>query len=259
MVRDLTAFLWLLKLGALPNLYFLARTVGLDAEMSVVVPALIFFAVSAYRCLWPVRYEHYIVLHTSIVSSVFATRALATLAEVAYAWLLARVLLQLNVAHVGWVNGVAWLMVLQIVVCQAFVWLAILGERFQLYFYEELGWIFMYVENTLVSAYLLLTADLPAGGTLLLQWNVVFGVPYVPFQVANLRAVWVQARKQGAAAAPWTLERLATGARRAIQVKNRRTDGESWGGIVGVMWMTGYWAVVLPLWVYAIARVLGAH
>ena len=118
---------------------------------------------------------------------------------------------------------------------------------------------FMYVENTLASAYLLLTADLPAGGALLLWWNLLFGVPYVPFQVANLRAVWAQARKQGAGSAPWTLERLAIGVQRSVRVKNRRTDAESWGGIVGLMWMTGYWAVVLPLWVYAIVRVQARH
>jgi hypothetical protein len=160
---------------------------------------------------------------------------------------------------VAWVNGLAWLMVLQIVMCQVCVWLAILGERFQLYFYEELGWMFMYMENTLASAYLLLTADLPDGGALLLQWNLLFGVLYMPFQVANLRAVHVQARTQGAVAAPWTLQRLAVGVQRSVRVKNRRTDGASWGGIVGVMWMTGYWAMVLPLWVYAIVRVLALH
>jgi hypothetical protein len=256
MSRNYTTFLWLLKLGAVPNVYFLFRAVGLDAETSVVVPALIFFAVSAYRCLWPVRYEHYVVLHDSVLSSVFATRALATFAEVAYTYLLARVLLRLNIETLTWVNGLARLMVLQIVICQACVWLAILGDRFQLYFYEELGWMFMYVENTLASAYLLLTADLPDGGARLLQWNLLFGVLYVPFQVANLRAVWVQAKTQGKTAAPWTVDRLAIGMQRSVQVKNRRTDGESWGGIVGATWMTGYWAVVLPLWVYAIVYVL---
>jgi hypothetical protein len=256
MGRDYTVVLWWLKLGAVPNLYFVARTARSDAEASVVVPALLFFAVSAYRCLWPVRYEHHVVLHESVLSSVFTTRALATVAEVAYVSLLASVLLRLNVDDVAWVNGVAWLMVLQIVVCQAYVWLAILGERFQLYFYEELGWLFVYLENALVSAYLLLSADLSAGGALLLQWNLVFAVPYVPFQIANLRAVWAQARRQAAPPAPWTLERLAAGVRRSVRVKNRRTDRDSWGGLVGLIWMTGYWALVLPPWVFAIVQVL---
>jgi hypothetical protein len=257
MGRDYATVLWLLKLGALPNLYFLARTAAAGGEASIVLPALIFFVVSAYRCLLPVRYEHDVVLHDGPWSSVFATRALATAAEVAYAWLLAVVLLRLNAGGAAWVNALAWVMVLQIVVCQVYVWLAILGERFQLYVYEELGWLFVYLENTLVSAYLLLTTEPPAGAALLLQWNVLFGLPYLPFQVANLHALWTQARRQGATA-PLTLARLATGLRRSMRVKNRRTDAASWGGVVGLVWMTGYWVVVLPPWVYAIVRGLAS-
>src|SRR5262245_47470655 len=94
--RDYTVVLWLLKLGALPNLYFLSRTATANADPWVVVPARIFFAVSLYRCLFPVRYEHNVVLHDSRLSSIFATRVLATFAEVAYIFLLARVLRVLN-------------------------------------------------------------------------------------------------------------------------------------------------------------------
>lgn len=93
-------------------------------------------------------------------------------------------------SSVGWVNGVAWLMVLQIVVCQVFVWLAILTERFE--------------------------------------------------------------------TAPLSRKQLATGLKRSIHVKNFRIDAESWGGVVGLIWMTGYWATLLPLWVYCIVAVLSA-
>ena len=60
MFNDFTIPLWLLKLGALINLYFLASTHALlsgMAEAHIVVPAQIVFAVSAYRCLFPVRFE----------------------------------------------------------------------------------------------------------------------------------------------------------------------------------------------------------
>src|SRR5262245_57355872 len=116
MSADFTIFLWLLKLGALANLYFLVSTTAINADTHIVVPAQLFFAVSAYRCLFPVRYEHYVVLHASVLSSVFVTRVLATFAEVAYIFLLATVLRRLNVEHVGWVNVVAFLMVLQVVI-----------------------------------------------------------------------------------------------------------------------------------------------
>src|SRR5262249_53605071 len=207
LVADFKISLWLLKLGALVNFYFLLRTAAVEADPYVVVPARIFFAVSAYRCLFPVRYEHYVVLHDSRWSSVFATRVFATFAEVAYIFLLASVLRRINVEHVGWVNGIAWFMVLQVLVCQMCVWLAILAERFAMYFYEELGWLIMYALNTIASAYLYLTVDPLAGQRNLLLLNLGFGIPYVPFQLINLAAVRRQAKRQGDSDAAWNPER----------------------------------------------------
>src|SRR5262245_66564568 len=59
MIRDVTIFLWLLKLGALVNLYFLANTLVPPrnaADPRLLVPAQILFAVSAFRCLFPNPY-----------------------------------------------------------------------------------------------------------------------------------------------------------------------------------------------------------
>jgi len=259
MSADYTIFLWLLKLGALPNLYFLVSTGLANADAYVVVPAQIFFAVSIYRCLFPVHYEHYVVLHDSVFSSVFVTRLLATFSEVSYIFLLACVLERLNVENVAWVNVVSWLMVLQVVSCQVCVWVAILTERFRYYFHEELGWLFMYAANAIASAYLYLTVDTPARGENLLLLNLFFGIVYMPFQIVNLWKVRAQAKKQGDARALWTPEEFATGLRRSIQVKNPRTDAESWGGIVGVIWMLGYWATLLPMWVYYVVQLFAAQ
>ena len=71
MFRDYTVVLWVLKLGSLINLYFLVSTRLLasgDPDTYIVLPAQILFAVSAYRCLFPVRYEHNVVFHDSIFS-----------------------------------------------------------------------------------------------------------------------------------------------------------------------------------------------
>jgi hypothetical protein len=64
MFRDYTVFLWLLKLGALVNLCLLAHTpapLAPGVDPYLVLPAQIFFVVSLYRCLFPVRYEHNVV------------------------------------------------------------------------------------------------------------------------------------------------------------------------------------------------------
>lgn len=67
----------------LPNLYFLARTATVNADAHRVVAAQI------------------VVLHDSVLSSVFVTRLLATFAEVASIFLMACVLWSLNTDHVS--------------------------------------------------------------------------------------------------------------------------------------------------------------
>lgn len=169
-MQDYTIFLWVLKLGAVPNLYFFIRTASMDADATLVVPALVFFAVAAYRCLFPVHYEHDVVFHVSPLSSVLATRLLATFAELAFTFLLACILWRLNLEHLVWVDFVARYMVLQMVACQVCVWVAILTEQYWFDFYEELGWAFMIAAHATASAYLYLTVDTEHGDSACLPW-----------------------------------------------------------------------------------------
>jgi len=258
MFRDYTIVLWLLKLGALVNLYFLVNTLRLpraDADAYVVLPAQILFAVSAYRCLFPVRYEHNVVFHDSIFSSIFLTRLFATFSEIAYIFLFSHVLRLLNPARVEWVIALSWLMVAQVVVSQGLVWAAILTQRLELYYNEELGWALIFLANTIASAYLYLTATALGGREVLLQLNLLFGIVYLPWQVMHLTTLRANAKSSSGrvrAGAPSIL----TGLERAVRVKTRRTDSESWGGFIGLTWMTAYWATLIPVWVYYIVKVL---
>src|SRR5262245_52426141 len=117
MLNDFTIFLWLLKLGALINLYFLVNTFALSssiADAHILIPARILFTVSAYRCLFPVQYKDHVVLHDSLFSSIFLTRLLATFSEVAYIYLLSYVIRLLNIDSAAWINILSWIMVLQV-------------------------------------------------------------------------------------------------------------------------------------------------
>ena len=261
MFRDYTIVLWLLKLGALINLYFLVNTFQLSAaetDVYVVLPAQILFVVSAYRCLFPVRYEHDVVFHDSIFSSIFLTRLLATFSEIAYIFLFTHVLRLLNTARVEWVILVSWLMVAQVVVSQGLVWAAILTERLQLYYYEELGWALIFVVNTIASAYLYLTVRALGGREVLLQLNLLFGIVYLPWQVIHLTTLRANARRsRGSSEAGRPT--LWTGLKRSVRVRTRRTDSDSWGGFIGLTWMTAYWATLIPMWVYYIVKVLCPH
>jgi len=249
---DFTVFLWLLTLGAVANLYFLLKTASALAQgvdVWLAIPAQIFFAVSAYRCLFPVRYETSAVFHRSVFSSIFTTRLLATASEIVYIYAFSRVLRLLNVGDVAWVNTLSWSMVVFATTSQVFVWTAVLTGQFRYYFYEELGWLLIFIANTAASAYLYATTDLHGGREVLLQLSLVFGVAYLPWQYIHLRVLWGNGEAVPVAGG------LAHGLKRAIELKNRRTDGESWGGIVGLIWMATYWATLIPIWLFYIVMV----
>jgi hypothetical protein len=259
-MKDLRIFLWSLKLGALVNLYFLGRTLVpplASEDPHLLFPARVFFAVSAFRCLFPVRYKDRIVFHDSPFSSIFLTRLLATFSEVALIYLLAYLLRSLNVAQAGWVDTLSWLMVVQVVISQCFVWSAILTGRLILYFREELGWFLIYAANTIASIYLYATADSFGGRDFLINLNLLFGAVYLPWQLIHLRFLRLNAQHQGNVESLQTgvnREVLLRGLRQSIQQKNQSSESQAWGGLVGVIWMASYWATLIPMWVYQIVR-----
>jgi hypothetical protein len=260
MPRDFTIFLWALKLGALLNVWFLAQTLTLEPgtwDAHIVIPAQILFAVSAYRCLFPNRYKDNVVLHATPLSSTLVTRVLATFAEVAWIYQFSHVIRLFNVEQVGWVEALSWLMVFEVVVSQFFVWGAILTGRLSLYFYEEVGWAVIIVANTIGSSYLYLTVDVLGGGGTLLKLNLLFGLVYLPWQMIHLYTLRADAQKNDAVAgegAPVTWQLVGGHLRRSLHERKRATDAESWGGVVGLTWMTAYWATLIPMWVHQIVQ-----
>ena len=97
---------------------------------------------------------------------------------------------------------------------------------------------------------------------LLLQLNLFFGVVYLPWQVIHLRALRAEARSHDGAIEsnpPVTRELLANGLSRALHDRNRATDASSWGGIVGLTWMTAYWATLIPYWIHQVVQIAGVR
>jgi len=141
---------------------------------------------------------------------------------------------------------------------QGLVWAAIITERLELYSFEELGWLFIFLANTIASAYLYLTVGAIQCRERLLLMSMVFGIVYMPFQLIHLRSLRAEAianRKDVEAIAPPIGTRIALGLQRAMLVRVPRTDADSWGGLVGLIWMFSYFALI-PLWIYCIVRVL---
>jgi hypothetical protein len=262
--NNFAVFLWGLKLGALVNLYFFATTYAQNSGESdphIVIPALILFAVSGYRCLFPNRYKDNVVLHASPLSSTLVTRVLATFVEMAWIYQFSHVIRLLNLEHVGWVEALSWLMVFAVTISQLCVWGAILTGRLALYLYEEIGWAVIFLANTIASAYLYLTlgaADLLGDRETLLHLNLLFGCVYLPWQAIHLRALRADARKRDESAersTPVTGQLVADNLHRSLHQWNRATDAASWGGLVGLTWMVAYWATLIPLWVHQVVEV----
>lgn len=261
MLRDFAPFLWLLKLGALVNLYFLARSFAppLDAvDARLLVPARILFAVSAFRCLFPNQYKGNVVFHDTPLSSIFLTRGLATFAEIGFLFQISEVLRLLNVDRIAWIDAVSWGIVVQVVLSQICVWGAILGGRQALYFWEELGWAIGIAANAIASAALWPDRAALGDAGVFLWVNLLFGVVYSIWQVPNLRLQIADARRAGESLRPWApigAAQIREGLRRSLCERQPTTDAARWGGLVVLLWMAGYFATLLPVWSYAIVAV----
>jgi len=253
-------FLYLLKLGTLLNLYFFYKTLTpplLFVDICIRIPAQILFIVSAFRCFFPVSYVTGAVLHNSLLSSIFLTRLFATFSEVAYIYLFSYLIRLFNGPQIPLIDILSWLMVVQVVISQFFVWCAILTERQKLYFYEEVGWGVIFIFYTVASATLYLNSDSPDNWKLLLELNLLFGALYLPWQFFHLKALQSRAKSQKInedlhADISWSL--LKKGLFQSIQVKNLTTRPRAWGGVMGMTWMIGYFAAVIPVWIYVILR-----
>ena len=255
--KDISTFLWLLKLGAVVNGVYFISSLNSTAILSLKIPAQIFFLVSAFRCLFPVSYPQSTVFHNSVFSSVFLTRFLATFSEIAMIFQLSVLMRHLNIEKIFLINALSWFMVMLVILSQVCVWTAIIFNRKMWYFYEEIGWFIIYSINTMVSLFLLSTLSYEGGKELLLFLNIIFGAGYLPWQFFHLKSLLQEGNKQAPAnSSPitpsWKL--FILGVKNSISVKNCSQRSEDWGGIIGVTWMAGYWAVIMPAWIYLIMK-----
>jgi hypothetical protein len=102
----------------------------------------------------------------------------------------------------------------------------------------------------------LISDDLPQHSVGLLELNLLFGAFYLPWQVLHIRSLRKDARdtlKQSASSPEQPSASLGQGVSEALFQRQRRTDATSWGGWIGLVWMVGYWATLIPLWAHHVA------
>jgi hypothetical protein len=125
-----------------------------------------------------------------------------------------------------------------------------LAGRLALRFWEEIGEAIPVAANAAASAGLWSTRDALSDAGILLSNGLLFGLVYLPLEVPNPRLQIADERRSGETlgrATRLSWKGLGEGPRRAIRERNRTTDGTAWGGLVGLTWMTGYFATLLPI------------
>jgi hypothetical protein len=135
---------------------------------------------------------------------------------------------------------------------------AILTGQLAFYYYEELGWANIFAINTLTSLYLYLTVNMLGDAEILLRLNLLFGSVYLPWQFIHLRVLRADARQSHKVVERETRvngKLLKDGLWRSIHLRIQTSDANAWGGVVGLAWMTGYWATLIPIWVNQIVVV----
>ncbi|MDP6936029.1 MAG: hypothetical protein QGF36_01220 [Candidatus Marinimicrobia bacterium] len=255
--KEIRNLLWLLKLGALINVIYFFNSLEIVSIPQLKIPAQIFFVISAFRCLFPVSYPRNIVFHDSILSSVFLTRLLATFSEIAMIYQLSVLMRLLNTEGLVMINTLSWIIVIQVCVSQVFVWAAIIFKHRILYFYEEIGWFIIYSINTGVSLFILLNTTGSTGGDLLLYLNIIFGAGYLPWQFFHLKFLLKDGYNQRNENLPQPIiswSEFLNGIQNSITVMHPSTHSGDWGGIIGITWMFGYWAIIMPGWIYLIMK-----
>ena len=75
--------------------------------------------------------------------------------------------------------------------------------------------------------------------------------------MVHLRALLLKAKDQGVNENIYgyiTGKMLIIGLKKSIKIKILTTKSEAWGGVIGMMWMAAYWAILIPVWIYLIVQ-----
>ena len=254
-------FLQGLRIGVISNLFLLWASLtiaNISNDLFLVVPAIILISVSAFRCLFPVNYASKSVIIDTVLSSVFVTRFLVTIVEVTYIYMFSYVLRIINSDQYMFIDLISWLMVIQVIVSQFFCWGAILLKYERFYFYEEFGWFVIFFINTILSI-AMLSLDLSNAHHSLIIINIVFGALYLPWQVLHLKSITKRINTNPEIKAQefnMDLSKVKLEFESSINDRKVSYESNDWGGVVGMMWMYGYWILFIPVWMFYIILII---
>ena len=156
------------------------------------------------------------------------------------------------------IDLISWLMVIQVIASQFFCWGAILLKYERFYFYEEFGWFVIFFINTILSI-AMLSLDLSNAHHSLIIINIVFGALYLPWQVLHLKSITKRINDNPEIKAQVfkvDLSKVKVELKSSINDRKVSFESNDWGGVVGMMWMYGYWILFIPVWMFYIILII---
>ena len=147
-------------------------------------------------------------------------------------------------------------MVIQVTISQFFCWGAILIKYERFYFYEELGWFIIFLFNSICSI-ILLNSNISSDHNILVILNIIFGILYLPWQVFHLKSILnrIKGNKDiQNQSMKFNVEKMKMEFNNSFHERKVTYEQSDWGGVVGIMWMYGYWILIIPIWVFYIVR-----
>jgi len=243
--------------GAISNAYLLFKlaTISSTASPHALIPAQILALVSGFRCIFPNRYNDCVVWRDSFLSSIFLTRFMCTISEMVYiyqfSWFLREVSFQAGVIC-DVINYSAWAMVIFCALGQIFCWISIIYRTNGYFWHEEFCWAVLMGINMVISIYLFVSGEVHekvANGEMSestitgLKISLWFSLFYMPFQCL----FHVPMLKDPTPELDTSFKNTVSGLKKAIFYRQKTNETRAWGGVVGALWMVGYF-VVMPCW-----------
>jgi len=187
-----TALPQFMIVGALTNAWCFYVTLGFHEQVpqEILITAQVFILVCGYRCIFPNRYNECVVLHDTWLSSIWLTRVFATFSETFWLYQLSLLARDLNAMRLDgplmWIDVSAHIMVFLVCFAQCCVWSSFIFETDILMWYEELNWAIMFILNTAINVFFLVSGDMHSSSDP--RWtcvylSLVFGIIYLPFQL----------------------------------------------------------------------------
>ena len=113
--------------------------------------------------------------------------------------------------------------------------------------------------NNSICSIILLNSNISSDHNILVILNIIFGILYLPWQVFHLKSILnrIKGNKDiQNQSIQFNKEKMKMELNNSFHERKVTYEQSDWGGVVGIMWMYGYWILIIPIWVFYIVRTI---